>query len=69
MKKFINKTTFLNIKNLKEFNHLALKIFNYQFENCKVYRSYCDLMNINSSDIKYYQEIPFLLLVYLRHQK
>ena len=60
MKKLINKTSFLNIKNLEEFNHLALKIFNYQFENCKVYRSYCDLMNINSSDIKNYQEIPFL---------
>ncbi len=55
-----NKTSFLNIKNSFEFNNLALKIFNYQYENCKVYRSFCDLLNINCSDIKTSKEIPFL---------
>lgn len=60
MKKITNKSSFFNIKNSKEFNHFALKVFNYQFENCKVYRSYCDLLNINCSDIKNCNEIPYL---------
>ena len=60
MKKIINKSSFFNIKNSKEFNHFALKVFNYQFENCKVYRSYCDLLNINCSDIKNCNEIFYL---------
>ena len=53
-------TSFLKIKSSRDFNHLALKVFNYQFENCKVYRSYCELMNINYSDVKTYEKIPFL---------
>ena len=60
MNKLVNRTSFLNIKTSENFNHLALKIFNYQFKNCKVYRSYCDLININCSDVKNYKQIPFL---------
>ena len=60
MNKLINRTSFLKIKSSRDFNHLTLKVFNYQFENCKVYRSYCELMNINYSDVKTYEKIPFL---------
>ena len=60
MNKLVNRTSFLNIKTSENFNHLALKIFNYQFSNCKVYRSYCDLIKINPSDVKNYKQIPFL---------
>jgi len=60
MNKLVNRTSFLNIKTSENFNHLALKIFNYQFSNCKVYRSYCDLIKINTSDVKNYKQIPFL---------
>ena len=60
MNKLVNRTSFLNIKTSENFNHLALKIFNYQFSNCKVYRSYCDHININCSDVKNYKQIPFL---------
>ena len=60
MNKLVNRTSFLNIKTSENFNHLALKIFNYQFSNCKIYRSYCDLIKINPSDVKNYKQIPFL---------
>ena len=60
MNKLVNRTSFLNIKTSENFNHFALKIFNYQYTNCKVYRSYCDLININCSDVKNYKQIPFL---------
>lgn len=49
-----------NIKSEKEFNTLALEVFNFQFENNKVYRSFCDLLYIHPSDVKKAEDIPFL---------
>lgn len=49
-----------NIKSEKEFNTLALEVFNFQFENNKVYRSFCDLLYIHPSDVKMAEDIPFL---------
>lgn len=49
-----------NIKSAKEFNTLALEVFNFQFENNKVYRSFCDLLYIHPSDVKKAENIPFL---------
>ena len=69
MNKLINRTSFLKIKSSRDFNHLALKVFNYQFENCKVYRSYCDLININCRDVKNYENIPFLPISLFKTKK
>ena len=43
---------FDRITNDSEFNEHALALFQYQFEYNAVYRSYCDLININPSDVK-----------------
>jgi phenylacetate-coenzyme A ligase PaaK-like adenylate-forming protein len=49
-----------NIKSVEEFNALALEVFKFQFENNKVYRSFCDLLYIHPSDVKKTEDIPFL---------
>ena len=51
--------SFDNISNEKEFSSCALALFEYQFEHNKVYRSYCDLINVNPSGVKKISEIPF----------
>ena len=58
-----------NIKTEQEFNKLALEIFNFQFENNKVYRSFCDLLNTHPSDVKTVEDIPFLPIQFFKtHQ-
>ena len=49
-----------NITTEEEFNSLALKVFQFQFENNKVYRSFCDLLYRHPSDVKTISDIPFL---------
>lgn len=55
-----------NIKSQKEFEDLALKIFKFQFENNKVYRSFCDLLYKNPSDVKTISDIPFLPIQFFK---
>jgi phenylacetate-coenzyme A ligase PaaK-like adenylate-forming protein len=58
-----------NIKTDEEFQRLALEVFKFQFENNKVYRSFCDLLYKHPSDIKSILEIPFLPIQFFRsHQ-
>lgn len=55
-----------NIKTQKEFEDLALKIFEYQFENNRVYRSFCDLLYKHPSDVKAIEDIPFLPIQFFK---
>ena len=41
-------------------------IFNYQFKNNKVYRSFCDLLYIHPSDVKTLEQIPFLPIQFFK---
>lgn len=49
-----------NINSKEGFNKIALEVFKHQFNNNKVYRSYCDLLYKHPSDINYIEDIPFL---------
>lgn len=55
-----------NIKNDANFKDLALKVFKYQFENNKVYRSFCDLIYKHPSDVKHIEDIPFLPIQFFK---
>lgn len=55
-----------NIKSEEEFNTLALAIFKHQFDNNKVYRSYCDLLYKHPSDVKHIEDIPFLPIQFFK---
>ena len=57
---------FDRITNDSEFNEHALALFQYQFEYNAVYRSYCDLININPSDVKEIKDIPFLPIQFFK---
>ena len=49
-----------NIQDQSDFKTCALQVFRHQFKNNAVYRSFCDLLYIHSSDVKEVEEIPFL---------
>ena len=48
------------------FEQTALEVFKYQYKNNGVYRSYCDLLNVASSDVTHYNDIPFLPIQFFK---
>jgi len=62
----INTKDIFNIKTEADFENCALKVFNYQFNNNSIYRSFCDLLFINPSDIKHTKDIPFLPIQFFK---
>ena len=62
----INKNTIFNIKTQEEFETLAIQVFKFQFDNNRVYRSFCDLLYIHPSDVKCINDIPFLPIQFFK---
>lgn len=58
-----------NIRSDKDFTNRALAVFQHQFENNRVYRSFCDLLYVHPSDVKEVHQIPFLPIQFFKsHQ-
>ena len=55
-----------NIQNQSDFKTCALQVFRHQFKNNAIYRSFCDLLYIHSSDVKEIEEIPFLHIQFFK---
>ncbi len=62
----ITMDTIFNIQTQDEFDAACLEVFKFQFENNRVYRSFCDLLYIHPSDVKEIQEIPFLPIQFFK---
>lgn len=62
----ITVSDIFNIKTETEFNAMALNVFKFQFENNTVYRSFCDLLYKNPSDVKRIEDIPFLPIQFFK---
>ena len=61
----INKI--FNIKNETDFNSVALEVFNFQYQNTAIYRSYVDL--VKNKNINHYLDIPFLPIQFFKSSK
>ena len=48
---------------------MAFSVFRHQFENNKVYRSFCDLLYIHPSDVHALEDIPFLPIEFFKSKK
>ncbi|GAA4232975.1 acyltransferase [Postechiella marina] len=62
----IDTNAIFNIENKIEFENLALQVFKHQFNNNKVYRSFCDLLYKHPSDVKTINDIPFLPIQFFK---
>ncbi|NQY06421.1 MAG: acyl transferase, partial [Flavobacteriaceae bacterium] len=60
------KDRVFNISNTKEFEQLASEVFQFQFENNRVYRSFCDLLYVHPADVKTIKQIPFLPIQFFK---
>lgn len=65
----INTNDIFNINSKSEFEDLTFQIFKHQFKNNRVYRSFCDLLYKNPSDIKIIEDIPFLPIQFFKSHK
>ena len=63
------KDQVFNIQSREEFNNVALSVFKHQFKNNKIYRSFCDLLYIHTSDVQTIEQIPFLPIQFFKTRK
>lgn len=64
--KMIEPSRIFSITSEEEFTETALEVFKFQFENNKVYRSFCDLLYKHPSDVKTVADIPFLPIQFFK---
>ena len=65
----INIDKIFKISNSLEFNRLAIKIYNFQYNNNAVYRKFCDLSKKNPVNVKEIFDIPFLPISFFKTHK
>jgi len=58
-----------NITSQNQFEEIALGIFKHQFENNKVYRSFCDLLYKHPSEVTTIKDIPFLPIQFFKSHR
>lgn len=63
------KDLIFDIKTADQFRKLALEVFNHQFKNNKVYRSFCDLLYKHPSEVIEIEDIPFLPIQFFKQRK
>ncbi|MGV6829018.1 MAG: LuxE/PaaK family acyltransferase [Flavobacteriales bacterium] len=63
------KDKIFNIKSSKEFETLAIQIFNFQYKKVPVYTQFCDLLATNPKTVKQVKDIPFLPIQFFKTQK
>ena len=62
----ISPTDIFSISSHKQFEKTALKVFRFQYENNKVYREFCDHLNVAVAQVKSLQQIPFLPIQFFK---
>lgn len=58
-----------SISNLKEFEEVTLQIFQFQYKNNPVYKTYCEHLKKSPSNVASTTEIPFLPIEFFKTQK
>lgn len=64
-----NFENFWEIDSQAAFEALTLKTFYFQYENNKVYRSFCDLINCHPSEVSAVKDIPYLPISFFKSKK
>jgi phenylacetate-coenzyme A ligase PaaK-like adenylate-forming protein len=66
MRKYFRETIF-SLENKSDFDDVALKLFNYQYDNNTLYRAFITNLCRNSESIKSVYDIPFLPIEFFRN--
>lgn len=65
----ISQEELFDIKSDEDFKAISLKIFRFQYNNCLVYRDFCNFLKVKSSSITHYNQIPFLPIQFFKSKK
>ncbi len=57
------------IKSEGEFQNIALDIFSFQYENCLVYRTFCNHLDRSPLNVSCVSEIPYLPIEFFKKKK
>ncbi len=58
-----------NINSESRFVELALKIFNYQYQNNIIYQQWVNFLNVKPAEVKILTQIPFLPIEFFKNNK
>ncbi|MCY4561720.1 MAG: acyl transferase [Flavobacteriaceae bacterium] len=53
-------------KHPEQFEHNALTLFRFQYENISIYHQYCNSVNVSINQVKVLSDIPFLPISFFR---
>ena len=62
------KKDIFNITTATDFLHIALQVFQYQYANNKVYRTFCKHLNVQPSEVTTLKDIPFLPIQFFKSE-
>ena len=62
----MNKQEVFSIDNEHQFKNIALQIFNYQADNCIIYKKFINGLNLCKGSIKNITQIPFLPIEFFK---
>ncbi len=62
----VTKEDIFSIQSTPQFENIALEIFRWQAENCKVYKDFVQNLRIRIDDVKSIVEIPFLPIEFFK---
>ncbi len=65
----MNHERIFSISSAEEFEKISLQVFQYQHRKNRVYRRFCDLLNIVPEKVQHLQEIPFLPIEFFKSKK
>ena len=63
------RNSVFDIRNFNDFNKIALEIFQFQAKNCTIYKEFINHLNINISEVKSIDKIPFLPIQFFKSHK
>ncbi|SEK92402.1 Acyl-protein synthetase, LuxE [Aquimarina amphilecti] len=61
--------TIFTIQNNTDFEKMAIRVFQHQYINCKVYQRFCNLLGVTKSAVTKIKEIPFLPVQFFKQEK
>ena len=65
----MKQNAIFDIQTERDFLTHALSIFNYQYQNNKVYHSFCNHLNVQPSQVKSLHQIPFLPIEFFKSKR
>src|SRR5687767_3411397 len=65
----VNSQEVLNIRNTKQFQKGAIRIFHLQAEQNTVYKKYIDQLGVHPGEVRRIEQIPFLPIEFFKTQK